>query len=410
MPDTPSANPTETPLVTVLIPTRSRRNHLANALASVRRQTWTNLQIIICDNNSGDGTQALIAEIEDPRIVYRRSSADLTMLENWSRELGLIGGEYFVRLDDDNIFFPDFIECAVDKMQQNDVDAVGFACLNVFQNECRPFFDQTEQDYILTREELIHLEFNTQIDTNYILYRMSALKSAFPDMNIYETTLPDRYLDCQLAVMGYRFLFNTGVKGVTRFDFADRAEFDELNNHNCHFNYQFHRIWMIRKLLATYSDPEIHDFIHQYECSPGYFATIMKTGHVFMRPTLTRQEWRVFRRYLASIYRDYIRAHFRGVIIHKSAALNILFTTYKAFRLILKSLLPKGRRSSGIAAATGSTFERVALNLEQSGYDASSYKSMHGDFEQLRKDLRKVESFTPSTIRRYLSIALAKGV
>lgn len=61
-----------TPLVSVVIPTRNRKELLRRALNSVFAQTYTRLQIIVVDDASEDGTEAMVAALRDDRVCYLR--------------------------------------------------------------------------------------------------------------------------------------------------------------------------------------------------------------------------------------------------------------------------------------------------------------------------------------------------
>ena len=97
---------TKSPLVSVVIPTKNRKNLLSMAINSVLSQTYKNIQLIVQDNNSTDGTSDIMPEFqEDKRVEYFRETEDLTMTENWNTGYQYVRGDYFVRLDDDNVYF-----------------------------------------------------------------------------------------------------------------------------------------------------------------------------------------------------------------------------------------------------------------------------------------------------------------
>lgn len=61
------------PLVTVLIPTYDRAPLLREAIDSVRAQTYRHWELIVVDDGSTDGTPALLAVLDEPRLrVLRR--------------------------------------------------------------------------------------------------------------------------------------------------------------------------------------------------------------------------------------------------------------------------------------------------------------------------------------------------
>ena len=56
--------------VSIILPTRNRRGFLHQALRSARAQTWKNIEIIVVDEASTDGTAAMVAaEFPEARFV-----------------------------------------------------------------------------------------------------------------------------------------------------------------------------------------------------------------------------------------------------------------------------------------------------------------------------------------------------
>jgi glycosyltransferase involved in cell wall biosynthesis len=61
------------PLVSVVLPTYNRRAVLARAMFSVLGQTYHNLELIVVDDGSTDGTESLVGSVRDPRVRYSRA-------------------------------------------------------------------------------------------------------------------------------------------------------------------------------------------------------------------------------------------------------------------------------------------------------------------------------------------------
>ena len=59
-------------LISVVIPCYNRRDKLPACLFSVLGQTYSNLEVIVVDDASTDGTQELFENITDPRVKYYR--------------------------------------------------------------------------------------------------------------------------------------------------------------------------------------------------------------------------------------------------------------------------------------------------------------------------------------------------
>lgn len=60
------------PRIGVIIPTRNRMRSLPAALESVLRQTWRDLEVIVVDDASTDGTGEYLAGVSDPRVRHMR--------------------------------------------------------------------------------------------------------------------------------------------------------------------------------------------------------------------------------------------------------------------------------------------------------------------------------------------------
>ena len=68
--ETPLGTPKKAgPVVTVLVPTFNRRRYLAGALASVVRQSYRNLQIIVI-NDGGEDVSDIVNSFGDERLIF----------------------------------------------------------------------------------------------------------------------------------------------------------------------------------------------------------------------------------------------------------------------------------------------------------------------------------------------------
>ena len=59
-------------LISVVIPTYNRKDKLPACIESVLAQTYTNIEVIVVDDASTDGTQHLFDAPGDPRVHYVR--------------------------------------------------------------------------------------------------------------------------------------------------------------------------------------------------------------------------------------------------------------------------------------------------------------------------------------------------
>ena len=119
------------PLVSVLICAYNVEKYFAQSLAAVVNQTWRNLEILIVDDGSTDGTLAIAKDFQkrDSRIkilAQAQNSGLIPSLNIGLDELAKSGGGYIARTDADDIAAPDWIEKIVGEMEKDaDIVAMG---------------------------------------------------------------------------------------------------------------------------------------------------------------------------------------------------------------------------------------------------------------------------------------------
>ena len=111
------------PLVSVIIPIYNVRPYLCEALDSVLRQTYRNLEILIIDDGSDDGSEEICDEYgkKDSRItVIHQKNRGLSAARNVG--LNRMRGDYIAFLDPDDAFHPDMIRCLMEALQRNEAE------------------------------------------------------------------------------------------------------------------------------------------------------------------------------------------------------------------------------------------------------------------------------------------------
>ncbi|PMB47531.1 glycosyl transferase family 2 [Fischerella thermalis CCMEE 5330] len=97
------------PKISICIPTFNRVKLLPCAIDSVLQQTYQDLELIICDDGSRDGTPKLISQYTDSRIRYIRHSQNIGKSNNMRSGFEAATGKYFIKFDDDDRLTPDFL-------------------------------------------------------------------------------------------------------------------------------------------------------------------------------------------------------------------------------------------------------------------------------------------------------------
>lgn len=75
----------EQELISVVMPVYNEEGFVMRALESLQQQTWKNLEIIVVDDHSTDGTAQIVKEIaaHDPRIQYHLNPKGVSKRRNW---------------------------------------------------------------------------------------------------------------------------------------------------------------------------------------------------------------------------------------------------------------------------------------------------------------------------------------
>ena len=127
----------DSPLVSIIIPTFNKSNYISQTLESVIKQTYLNWEAIVVDDCSTDETQIIIKSLHlaNPKITYFFS--DVNKGGNYCRNTGLrkASGKYVMFLDGDDLITQTCLENRVEYMEaQSDMDFSVFP-LNCFRKE-----------------------------------------------------------------------------------------------------------------------------------------------------------------------------------------------------------------------------------------------------------------------------------
>ena len=100
------------PTVSVGIPTFNRAGKLARAVESVLAQSHRNLELVISDNASADGTRQLCEAYAraDGRVRYLRAPFNRGPTANFNTLFGQFTGDYAMLLSDDDWLDPRYVE------------------------------------------------------------------------------------------------------------------------------------------------------------------------------------------------------------------------------------------------------------------------------------------------------------
>lgn len=115
-------------LVSVIVPTHNRVHLLQETLASAQLQSYANLEILVVDDASTDGTEELVTRIAatDGRIQFARLPRQSGAPVARNQALAICEGEFVQFLDSDDVLHPEKLRVQVDLLNahlENDLAA-----------------------------------------------------------------------------------------------------------------------------------------------------------------------------------------------------------------------------------------------------------------------------------------------
>jgi glycosyltransferase involved in cell wall biosynthesis len=137
----------ENPLVSVMIVTFNQRHLIAETIESVISQSYGNLQIVISDDGSVDGSQELIADYQrrDSRIFAIFSPVNTGITSNCNRAFRACTGRFLAFLGGDDIMLPRKIERQVALLLADETCAICYHDMDIFRHEDNATFARLSQ-------------------------------------------------------------------------------------------------------------------------------------------------------------------------------------------------------------------------------------------------------------------------
>jgi glycosyltransferase involved in cell wall biosynthesis len=108
-----------TPLLSVIIPTRERAGTLRYTIATALAQISQSYEVVVSDNASTDGTQAVVEQFNDPRLHYFNTGARLSMCDNYEFALQQARGRHVVIIGDDDAVIPGALDRLLDSFGES---------------------------------------------------------------------------------------------------------------------------------------------------------------------------------------------------------------------------------------------------------------------------------------------------
>lgn len=213
------------PKVTIGIPVYNGDRYLRKALESVVLQSYTNFTVILSDNASTDGTNAICSEYakRDNRINYDRQKHNIGGFDNFKYVLSKCKTDFFVYLAADDSWHPDFLKKNIEVLE-NDENVICCVSKVVFEKDGN-LLHKSNGTFQLDGSSLYNLKRYLSCLPNdnsrfYGVFRPFVLHEAFAGLSPFHAT--DWYMMAVTLLFGKHFevdefLMNREIAEPTRY-------------------------------------------------------------------------------------------------------------------------------------------------------------------------------------------------
>ncbi|AVJ16950.1 glycosyl transferase family 2 [Serratia sp. MYb239] len=164
------------PKVSVYISTFNRLERLKRAISSVKAQDYANIELLVCDDASTDGTQDFMNDLvkNDTSVIYLRNESNKGACA--TRNLGIFRatGKFITGLDDDDEFSPDRISYLVNRWKNK----YSFICCDFIEQ----FSDGKQKAFYNKNEDTYFADYKAMLFDNVASNQIFTLTSRLRDI------------------------------------------------------------------------------------------------------------------------------------------------------------------------------------------------------------------------------------
>ncbi|RKD21951.1 Glycosyltransferase, GT2 family [Caminicella sporogenes DSM 14501] len=179
--------------VSVVIPTYKRSKFLQRAINSVLNQTYSNIEIIVVDDNDPNSKYRVETEkkmlkyIDCNNVIYIKNKKNLGGALARNEGILKASGDYITFLDDDDVYLPDKVSSQIKYMIENELD-MSFTDVRIHNMDDK-LVDYREHNYVknLSNEELLkqHIMHHLTPTATYMFKKKSILNvGGFDDVQM----------------------------------------------------------------------------------------------------------------------------------------------------------------------------------------------------------------------------------
>jgi glycosyltransferase involved in cell wall biosynthesis len=127
------------PLISVILPAFNAESSILETVASVRGQTFRDLEILVIDDGSTDGTATVLAGVRDDRLrLLSFENGGLSVARN--RGIEHSQGEYLAFIDADDLWTPEKLESQLEALRRTPDAGIAYSWTTFIDDDGRFLF------------------------------------------------------------------------------------------------------------------------------------------------------------------------------------------------------------------------------------------------------------------------------
>lgn len=314
-------------LVSIIIPCYNAEKYVESAVRSIMNQTYKNLEIILTDDCSTDGTFAILEKfaVEDSRIKLYKNETNLKIVKTLNNMIQLATGKYIARMDADDISLPERIEKQVEFLEKN--PGIAFCGTNAFIIDENGKCTGKTSLPITPEDNKFFLQFYSTFFHPTVMIRSEIYKQ-----NLYD----ENFLYAEDYELWARMIFEENLKGMNLPEFFFEYRIFKGQSSSIHQKKQISasaRIFDKYEIVSS-KDNEFHKnlfFTHKCEKSKEELEYAKEIFKEFSKRKF-KYSFDAVQKFLFSIYKNYPKTYFFKFALKPKGFYALIKTIFKKFK------------------------------------------------------------------------------
>lgn len=264
------------PAVCIMIPAYNQAEYIGKAIKSALEQDYSNIQIVIADDNSTDTTTAIVQPfLKYPSIKYQKNDSNIGRVANYRKCLqDYTQADWVINLDGDDYFTNmQYISQAMLAIQKNGIDdTLFYQGVHVIKGD---WFEKliepdisTEEICITSKDYFLHFFERNYFSHMSTLYnRQFAVENNFYSVDIISTDIFS-FLGLCINNSNKKVIVSKNISGVW-------LQHDSNTSKTLHLKTHLNNLDLYKKLYSLAIDKGYN----KWQC----FKWLMKAGYIYLR-------------------------------------------------------------------------------------------------------------------------------